>query len=100
MTPFTYTTSDDKQTTYGVGLKCDCACSMAMIEKTRWSDGDLDFSISIQDSRYDHHSTTLWARLKNAFSLLRGKTVYYSDVVLNEDDFKKWVWRLVELSEE
>jgi hypothetical protein len=76
-------------------LKCDCGCSMLVVEKTVWDDGDIDFNISIQDSRYDHNYTTLWGKLKSAMKVLFGKPVYYSDVYINKpEDFKIFVEKL------
>ena len=43
-----------------ITLPCDCKCCMLVIEKTVWEDGDIDYNISIQDSRYDHNYNTLW----------------------------------------
>lgn len=39
-------------------LPCECKCCMFVIEKTMWEDGDIDYDISIQDSRYDHGYNT------------------------------------------
>jgi hypothetical protein len=85
-----------KETT--VILKCDCGCSMLVAEKSEWEDGEIDYNISIQDSRYDHNYTTLWGRLKSAMKLLFGKPVYYSDVYIDEPErFIKFVKQLNEL---
>jgi hypothetical protein len=67
-------------------LKCDCGCSMLVVEKSEWEDGEIDYNISVQDSRYDHNYTTLWGRLKSAMKLLFGKPVYYSDVYIDEPE--------------
>ena len=74
-------------------LKCDCGCSMVVVEKTEWDDGEVNYDISIQDSRYDHNYTTLWGRIKSAAKVLFGKHVYYSDVYI--DDPEKY-WEFVE----
>lgn len=34
--------------------KCDCGCSMLVVEKTVYGYGETNYNISIQDSRYDH----------------------------------------------
>ncbi|MCL2066781.1 MAG: hypothetical protein FWG99_04885 [Treponema sp.] len=70
-------------------LKCDCGCSMLVVEKTIWEDGDIDFDISIQDSRYDHNNTTIWGRIKGAIKILFGKPVYYSDVYISKPEVYK-----------
>jgi len=75
---------NSKDTT--IMLKCDCGCSMLVVEKTEWEDGEIDYNISVQDSRYDHNYTTLWGRLKSAMKLLFGKPVYYSDVYIDEPE--------------
>jgi len=73
-------------------LKCDCGCSMLVVDKTLWDNGEVDYDISVQDSRYDHNYTTLWGRLKSAMKILFGKPVYYSDVYIESPErFKKFV---------
>ena len=46
-------------------LKCDCGCSMLVVEKCIWDNNEVNYSISVQDSRYDHNYTTLWGRIKS-----------------------------------
>ena len=68
---------------------------MFVVEKTEWDDGDVDYNISVQDSRYDHNYTTLWGRIKSAAKLLFGKPVYYSDVYIDDHEkFKEFVGQL------
>jgi len=75
-----------------VRLKCTCGCSAVVVDKTEWDDGDIDYDISIQDSRYDHNYTTLWGRIKTAAKILFGKPVYYSDVYIDKPEtFNKFV---------
>jgi hypothetical protein len=79
-------------------LKCDCGCSMLVVEKCKWEDGEVNYNISVQDSRYDHNYTTLWGRIKSAAKVLFGKPVYYSDVYIDEPEkFGEFVKRLNEL---
>jgi len=75
---------DKKETT--VFLRCDCHCSMLVVDKTVWKDGDVSFNLSVQDSRYDHNYTTLWGKLKNALTILIGKPVYYSGVYIGDTE--------------
>jgi hypothetical protein len=87
----------NKQET-SVFLKCDCGCSMVVVEKTKWDDGEVDYDISIQDSRYDHNYTTIWGRFKSAMKILFGTPVYYSDVYVNEPaKFREFVEKLNKL---
>ena len=73
-------------------LPCDCRCCMFVVEKTKWNDGDVNYDISIQDSRYDHNYNTAWGRIKRAFSVLFGKPVYYNDVYIGDENvFKQFV---------
>ena len=58
-----------------VMLKCDCCCSMLVVNKAVWDDGEVNYDISVQDSHYDHNYTTLWGRLKTATKILLGKDV-------------------------
>ena len=79
-------------------LKCDCGCSMLVVEKTVWDNGDIDFDISIQDSRYDHDNTTIWGRIKGAVKILFGKPVYYSDVYIGKPEvYKNFVEKMSKL---
>ena len=75
----------NKQET-SVFLKCACGCSMLVVERTVWEDGDIDYDISVQDSRYDHNYTTIWGRFKSAMKILFGKPVYYSDVYIDSPE--------------
>jgi hypothetical protein len=84
---------DKKET--GVYLKCECGCSMLVVERTEWEDGTIDYDISVQDSRYDHNYTTLWGKIKSAAKILFGKPVYYSDVYIGDlAKFKEFVEKL------
>ena len=75
-----------------VRLKYSCGCSAVVVEKIEWEDGEINFDISIQDSRYDHNYTTLWGRMKTAAKILFGKPVYYSDVCIDKPEtFNKFV---------
>lgn len=84
-----------------VFLKCDCGCSMFVVEKSVWDDGDIDYNITVQDSRYDHNNATLWGRIKGAAKILFGKPVYYSDVFISNDPdrFKSFVQEINALVE-
>ena len=65
---------------------------MLVVEKTVWENGEIDYDISVQDSRYDHNYTTIWGRFKSAMKILFGKPVYYSDVYIeNPEKFKALV---------
>lgn len=80
-------------------LPCDCKCCMFVVEKTMWEDGDINYNITIQDSRYDHNYNTLWGRIKRAAKILFGKPIYYSDVHLNDEaTFLKLVEDMDELA--
>ena len=82
-----------KETT--VILKCDCGCSMFVVEKSEWEDGEINYDITVQDSRYDHNYTTLWGRIKTAMKILFGKRVYYSDVYITvPEKFREFVGQL------
>ena len=82
-----------------ITLPCDCKCSMFVVEKTVWEDGDINYNITIQDSRYDHNYNTIWGRVKRAARSLFGKPIYYSDVHLDgEETFKKLVKDMNELA--
>ena len=87
----------NKQET-SVFLKCACGCSMLVVEKTVWENGEIDYDISVQDSRYDHNYTTLWGRFKSVMKILFGKPVYYSDVYIESPEkFRAFVEDLSKL---
>jgi hypothetical protein len=86
-------TMNKKETT--ILLKCDCGCSMLVVDKEEWKDGEVNYNISVQDSRYDHNYTTLWGRIKSAAKILFGKPVYYSDVYIEAPEkFREFVEKL------
>ena len=71
---------------------------MLVVERTEWDDGEIDYNISVQDSRYDHNYTTIWGRIKSAMKILFGKPVYYSDVYIDEPErFRDFVEKLNKL---
>lgn len=65
--------------------KCDCGCCMLVVQKTVWSDNDISYHISMQDSRCIG-SNSLMSRVKNAISCLFGKPVYYNDLIMGNDE--------------
>jgi len=79
-------------------LPCDCKCCMFVVEKTKWEDGEINYNISIQDSRYYHNYNTVFGRLKRAAKVLFGKPVYFNDVYLEgETRYKQLVSDMTEL---
>ncbi len=82
-----------------ITLPCDCGCCMFVVEKSVWEDGDINYNITIQDSRYDHNYNTLWGRIKRAAKILFGKPIYYNDVHLEgEESFHQLVNDLNDLA--
>jgi hypothetical protein len=82
-------------------LKCDCGCSMLVVDREEWDDGEVNYNISVQDSRYDHNYTTLWGRIKSAAKVLFGKPVYYSDIYIEgSEKFGEFVEKLNKLCSE
>lgn len=74
---------------------------MFVIEKDVWDDGDVSYSISVQDSRYDHGYNTVWGRLRRAFKAMFGKPVYYNDLYLEgEQTFRKLLADMQELADD
>lgn len=72
---------------------------MFVIEKTKWEDGEINYNITVQDSRYDHDYNTLWGRIKRAWRILFGKPVYYNDVhIEDEKKFRELVEDMQNLS--
>jgi hypothetical protein len=83
-----------------VYLKCTCRCSMFVVDKTKWGDGEIWYNITVQDSRYDHKNTTFLGRVKSAFKILFGKPIYYSDVFLDDPNkYRQFVAQLQDLCE-
>ena len=65
-----------------IARPCDCGCCMFVVERTLGENGEADYNISIQDSRYDHNHNTLWGRIMRATKILLGKPIYYNDVFI------------------
>ena len=70
-------------------LKCRCGCSMFVVEKTVWEDGEVHINITSQDSRYDHANQSFLSRIKGALKILFGKPVYYSDIFIDKENMHK-----------
>ena len=71
---------------------------MFVVEKTKWADGDINYNITIQDSRYDHNYNTVWGRIKRAAKVLFGKPVYFNDVYIEgEESYKNLVADMTDL---
>jgi len=84
-----------------VRLKCCCGCSAVVVEKAEWDDGEIDYDISIQDSRYDHNYTTVWGIIMSAVKILFGKPVYYSDVYIDKPEvYKKFIYDISALCDD
>lgn len=71
-----------------ITLRCGCAgrCTMLVVDKTIWEDGEKSYNLSMHDSRYAPHAA-LFGRLKNASKILLGKPIYYNDIYI--DDLEK-----------
>lgn len=80
-----------------VRVECDCKCAMVQFRRIEWDDGDVDYDISVLDSRYDHNVNGLFGRLRRAFGVLVGKPVYYNDVMMSPERFGELVDRLQEM---
>ena len=59
---------EEKETS--VRLKCACGCSAVVVENFDYGDGEVDYVISIQDSRYDHNYASFFSRIKSAAKIL------------------------------
>lgn len=70
-------------------LSCNCGCSATVVVE-KWEDDD--YSISIQDSRAFKDNFSILKKIKNAFSVLFGKPIYYTEIWVNSpDNYKKFV---------
>jgi hypothetical protein len=58
---------------------------MFVAEKCSWDNGDVDFDISIQHSRYDYNYNTIWGRIRRACTVLMGKPVYFNSLIIHGD---------------
>lgn len=77
---------------------CDDKCCMLVVEKCVYGKNDVDYNISIQDSRYDHNYNTIWGRICRAASILFSRPIYYNDLLLTgEEKFHDFVKELEEL---
>jgi hypothetical protein len=64
-------------------VKCVDNCSCMSIDK--WSD-DPAYYVTFYKS---YQTKRLWFRIKDAISVLRGKDVVGTDIVLKQEDFQK-----------
>jgi len=81
-----------------VTLRCDCNCSMLVIDKYAFHDGEIYYNVSIQGSRYDWKLNTLWGRVKRACKTIFGKPIYYNDIqIMDVQKFKDFVNQLSEM---
>ena len=69
-----------------ITMLCDCRCSMFVVEKVVWDDGEINYNLSIQDSRYDHNCNSIWGRIKRAIKALTGKPYCFNEVLLSGKD--------------
>ena len=65
-------------------VRCDCGCCWMVFERVEWEDGDVDFNVSVVDSRYDHKANGLLNRIKRAAGALLGKPVHFNDVYIQD----------------
>jgi len=76
-------------------IKCDDEGPVLVVDKRVFEDGDIDYDITVQDSRCDNKCTNLWSRFKSAGKILFGKPVYFSDVYTEDiEKFRKFVEQL------
>lgn len=88
-----------KDNTKTVSLMCDCGCCRLVFQKWSWDDGEIYYNVAVEDSRYDHKANGVLNRIKNAFKVLVGKSIYYNDVSIDgEERFDDLLERLGELS--
>lgn len=81
-------------------IPCDCRCCALMVEKNIWPDGDIDYDISVVDSRYDHDVNSVFGRIKRAAGVLVSKPVPFNDAyVPGDEEFSSIIDQLTELLE-
>lgn len=77
-------------------LPCDDYGETLVIDKICYSNNEVDYDISIQDS-YLGNKDTLKMRIKHAFQILFKKPVYYADIIVNEKRMKDFLIKLNDL---
>ena len=77
-------------------LPCDDYGETLVIDKICYSNNEVDYDISIQDS-YLGNKDTLKMRIKHAFQILFKKPVYYADIFVNEKRMKDFLIKLNDL---
>jgi hypothetical protein len=60
-------------------LKYDCGCSMLVVDKEKREDREVNYNISVQDSRYDHNYATLWT-----------SPMYLTAMLLKNQEGERW----------
>jgi hypothetical protein len=93
-----YSKQLDKAKVNAVILPCDCLCSTFVVEKFKWDDGSIDYSISFCDSCTDWGLNTIWNRVKAAWNVLTVKRNVYADIYIQDENrIKEFVQHLNEL---
>ena len=74
-------------------ITCNCGCDEGIRVKIDESFGDYCYQTYISGNYYKEQSGLL-DKLKKIWNIIRNKDFYYSEVVMNKEDFedyKKWI---------
>lgn len=78
-------------------VTCNCGCEEAChikIEKEEYND-DYDYSfISYMNGKFYNDPNSVWTTIKRKcskiWSIIKNKDYYYSDIIMNQEDFKQF----------
>lgn len=94
---------------YEVGnvvLRCSDNCEALIVDKYSWGkdedtgEEDIDYNVAMVSSNVIDDINTFWSRLKRAFKILFGETVYHTSMYIEkEEDLIKFRDSLTELIE-
>lgn len=81
-----------------VSLRCECNCAMLVVDKYKFSDDDVDYSVSMQCSIFT--DSKFIDRIRMAWKVLRNKEATFRDLYIeNEKDMLKFTNDLTALIE-
>lgn len=80
----------DENTVGTITLRCADHCTMLVIDKFEYltegnSERQLEYNISMQDSRYTHQFDGFFGRIKRAVKAFLGKPIYYNDIYIEDE---------------
>ncbi len=71
--------------TKSVFFRCDDICTMLVVDKIMWDDGDINYTISMQTSDY-YDVNTIRNRIRRAWNALFGRRISFNDMYTDDEN--------------